>query len=154
MSVEHSPIAGRPPTGHLAAVTRKQNEIIELLQDIPNNMAIIKGLFTQYLTKVENLHAACEENSSFITWLEPHLQSINKFRLEVENIINPVVTVSRSLKSNSAVTSRSSASSKISSVKLKLAEKKAQLSAERATLKENAELEKAKLRAEAEYKEK
>ena len=55
-----------PPSAKLAAVTRKQYEIVELLGDIPNNIVEIRSLFHQYLEKVENLTSQRDRTSIMV----------------------------------------------------------------------------------------
>ena len=156
-SPPQSPPKVRPPTAFLAAVTRKQSEIEELLQDIPNNLPRIKTLFTEYLSKIENLQTECSDNPAFQTWLIPHLERISSFRVRVENCIHPIPRLTLQSDENISVASvsiGSSRTSNVSSARLKLAQKKAEVIAEREHLSENAELSKAQLRAEVEYKEK
>ena len=60
----------KPPSALLGAVTRKQNEIVELLPDMPSNLETIKLLYAQYKVKVENLKEVCRKCvvKTNITW--------------------------------------------------------------------------------------
>ena len=89
--MEHTPVksagSDNPPSGKLAAVTRKQNEIEEFLKHAPENLEIIRELFTQYLVKVEILFDSCSDKHQ--EWLTKHKSHIIEFRTKVENLIHP-----------------------------------------------------------------
>ena len=79
---DETPSASNPaPTGRLAAVTRKQHQIEKLLHDVPSNLAILKKLFTEYLTCVETLYNLTPPGLE--DWLNTHKPNIEQFRTEI-----------------------------------------------------------------------
>lgn len=82
-----SAIGPDPPKAKLGAVTRKQNEIIELLADVPTNLILIKTLFNEYLSKVESLILSC--GASHADWLADKNFYITQFRERVVKAIHP-----------------------------------------------------------------
>lgn len=125
-----------PPSALLGSLTRKRNEITELLPDPTNNLSAIKSHYNVYLERLEALHEAC--GTDYQDWLRPNLISIGEFRDRVENLIHP-----RSFTSNQiplvpitarSVRSHASLSSKTSSLRLRLAEEKAAHVAKTATI--------------------
>lgn len=59
------------PSSKLGAVTRKGNEIEELLNNHPGDFELIRQLYTEYLVKVENLLESCD-SQELIEWVNPH----------------------------------------------------------------------------------
>lgn len=114
------------PIGKLAALTKKRNRIEELLPNPIENLVRIKAYFNEYLVKLEELHRVCD-SQSLQTWLSPNLDSINRFRAKVENLIHPMTAAAEP---NPSVSSRSSCASVVSA-KVRLAEKKAMLASQK-----------------------
>ena len=54
------------PKARLGAVTRKRNEITELLRDLPRNRDLVAQLYTEYLTKVDAFIEACGNNPDYL----------------------------------------------------------------------------------------
>ncbi|XP_047741410.1 uncharacterized protein LOC125179487 [Hyalella azteca] len=123
------------PSGKLGAVTRKRNEIEELLILDPPPYDEIRKLFNEYLTKVEHLYAAALDGNHN-DWLAPHKIAIDNFREKVELALSSLrKTVSE------ATPSVKSSSSSTSSVRIKLAQRKAKLAAEKVLLEKSSQLD-------------
>ena len=91
------------------------------------NLPKISERYTEYLIRLQNLQAACVNETSQ-QWLSSHMQAIDGFRAKIEKIIHPYQKkelVDNNRRANSAV-SRSSrvSSSTLSSIRVKMAEKK------------------------------
>lgn len=116
------------PSGKLGAVTRKRHEIEELLAHDPLPYEGVQKLFSEYLTKVEQLYAAALEGDHG-DWLAPHKVTIDNFRERVEFALSSL----RGAAGRAASSIGSSASS-TSSARVKLAQRKAKLAAEKTLL--------------------
>ena len=71
-----------PPSAILGAVTKKQNEITELLPNLPQNVDRVKLLYHEFLGKVEVLKQAC--GTTHLEWLEARIQAIETFRAKID----------------------------------------------------------------------
>ena len=138
------------PAAKLGAVTRKSNEINELLHDLKNNLPLIKTLFTEYLTRVDALIQSCSEEHE--EWLSKNMDIIGAFRSKIENLIYPKPPKSTTSRISSKISSR--ASSSASKVLTQLAQQKAKIRASQATsaASKQLELEELKVRQESEMK--
>lgn len=77
-----------PPYARLASVTRKENEILLLLEAMDStDLGEIKDEFTIYLKRVEALFEAASESHQ--DWLNQHEPKINEFRTKIESLIHP-----------------------------------------------------------------
>ena len=87
MPLNRSPT--RPhPSGKLGAVTRKKNEISNLLNDVPSNLVLIRTLYSEYLSKVEALYEKCQ--GEWGSWLDCRMAEIEEFKTKIELLICPV----------------------------------------------------------------
>ena len=142
----------RAPTQLLGSVTKKKNEIDILLSNVPENLAIIRSLFTQYLVRVEKLIEACGDQHG--AWLSKHMEAINSFRKRVEDVLQRF-SEPRILEARSAASSRSSRSSgsSFSRAKIKLAEERAAVNAQKISLAEKIELKESEVKLKARFEE-
>ena len=79
-----------PPAAKLGSITRKQDEILKLLDDVPKNIECIRENYVEYMTRVEKLKEAC--SSHYQEWLSTHIVSIEKFRARVDSIVTKYTT--------------------------------------------------------------
>ena len=88
MSLVHSPPPARkgPPSAKLGALTKKKQQIEELLPNAIENLEIIKQYFNEYLVLLENLMTACDPCHE--AWFKTHQAPIDNFSLRIENIIH------------------------------------------------------------------
>ena len=124
-----------PPSARLAAVTRKGNEILELMNNQCKDKNALDTLFKEYLTKVDNLHIDCEKQeldevgvAARSNWLKLHSDPIVNTRVTIVKYINDMHA---DIRGNTCSVS-SVAGSATSSTRARLAEQKAKLAADRA----------------------
>jgi len=111
--------ATRPPAAKLAVVTRKRNEIEQLLlADSPDKDAL-KLHYQEYLQRVDKLYEACGEDHQ--DWLLSHNVNDVEFRQKLHHLL---YEPARSLRSQSSVSRSSSGSTQ--SVRLRIAKLKAE----------------------------
>ena len=154
----HSPVgsesASRVPSQLVSSVTRKKQEIEELLPSLPEHLRLIRTFFTQYLVRVESLIHECGENHQ--EWLSNHLISINSFRQKIEGIIarfsEPRNVPYKGAKTHS-IRSSISRSSNVSKTLVKLADERATLTAQKEALGGKLEILEAEARLKARYEE-
>ena len=129
------------PSARLAAVTRKKNEICDLLRkEDATEIIILTKLYGEYLDKVDKLIQAVQENekkcsaaqkNDLLAWYEPHRISILEFRLRMDKHLNEEREVRQSGSASSKSSKpASSVRSNVSSARVRLAEKKAETTAE------------------------
>lgn len=135
-----NPPTDNPPAQRLAAVTRKQHEIEELLAKVDYDRPALQENFTIYLQRVENLYSSCSDEHQ--QWLDNHTAGINAFRKKIQDILYPARPLS--VKSKSSI-------SRAPSVKLQIAQQKAKLKAKREMLQENAKLREEELTLRAKH---
>ncbi|KAA0196303.1 hypothetical protein HAZT_HAZT007008 [Hyalella azteca] len=142
------------PSAKLGAVTRKKNEIEELLHNHPEDVEPIRKLYTEYLVKVENLLESCNTDE-LGKWVAPHKEAIDVFRKRIEDwiAIRRVKDVAgkQTSEPSRSVRSHRSAASSTSSARIRLAERKAKITAEKALLEKAKSLECEELALKREY---
>ena len=114
--IDHLPA---PPSGKLAAVTRQMNSMESTLKEFPDNLPMLKDMFTKYLSKVEALYEACSEEDQ--KWLSSHSDIIMDFRCRMDKLLYPAPSTSRISYKKSSVCSTTS------STRFKLIEQRAKL---------------------------
>jgi len=144
-----------PPSGKLAAVTRKGNELRELITQGVTDQNKIELEYQCYVERITKLKEACDNQENLTedsqqrrtTWWSENYSSIVQTRIDVEKYMQQL-TGAIAKKQKSAITRRSSVSlvSKTSSARVKLAERKAKLIAEKAFEKTLIDLEDAELK--------
>ena len=97
------------PKARLGAVTRKENEINEILRNHPQDRDLIEKLFTEYLVKVNSFIESCE---GYPDYLSQHMPRIASFRAEVESIVHPAPSSARKSASGYASSRVSSSASR------------------------------------------
>jgi len=119
------------PTARLAWVTRRANEIDNLLQDENwSSNPKVKQLYVDYLYKVSKLYDDCD--SEHDEWLKPHKIEIDSFRRKLDNLLYPTASPSGAVhkirKANSIISASDAGSaSSSSSLRARVMEKKTQL---------------------------
>ena len=134
----------KPPSGKLAAVTSKGNEITELMNSSTHNQELLKTHYEAYLEKIEALRQACFDQTGLsgieeikrTEWWSTNYSSIIGLRVSYEKYIKNITGAypkipqsKKSLKSNASFIG--SACSNTSSAIVRLAENKAKLIAEK-----------------------
>ena len=141
-----------PPAARLGAVTKKGNQIKELLNAQCKDGNRIKELLIEHIEKVENVMQACNEqeldeddNRARSDWLQSNDSLFVTFQLHVEKYLRTLVADSQihgadvnSLESGS----NQSVSTSRSLSRVRLAERKAKLKAEKRFNSNMQELEK------------
>jgi hypothetical protein len=146
---DETPSASNPaPTGRLAAVTRKQHQIEKLLHDVPSNLAILKKLFTEYLTCVETLYNLTPPGLE--DWLNTHKPNIEQFRTEISKKLYPAPISTPETRKSKSIASKSSSTS---SSRIRIAEQKAKLVAQREMSLANRQLQEEELKLKADQEE-
>ncbi|KAA0202577.1 hypothetical protein HAZT_HAZT012204 [Hyalella azteca] len=136
--------ANSSAASRLAAVTRKQNNIEELLRNLNPDVPKIKALYTEYLVKVEAFLGACEADVSE-EWISARRSVIDAFRLKVENFFTTNKPASEHGSHVSHSARSGSSRSSTSSVRIRIAQQRAKALAEQAVMKETFEIESKKL---------
>jgi len=129
------------PSGKLAAVTRKGNELTELINNHEKDVDNLARNFKQYLEKIELLEEACHiqsdldevEEQKMNSWLSPHKSDFVNLQITYQKYLEELHGVKpKKLPSNRSYISRaSSRASNSSSARIKLAEMKAKLAADK-----------------------
>ena len=137
------------PSAQLASVTRKRNELNELLNNFPIDRDLVQQEYNDYLRRVEKLLEACNElrtlkdfdSTGLDNWLLPITQSIADFRIKIDQILALKSKTTSSTRHARSHQSRSSCPSNTSSARIKLAQMKAKTQADKLVLKETEEIE-------------
>lgn len=138
-----SPDESAAPSGKLASVTRKQNEINNLLIEESLNIPRIKEEYGVYLKRVENLFEATTDKN----WLQLHKPQIDEFRRKIDTLVYPTT------QSSNASSKRSGSSNSSSSIRMKMIQQKAKALARQELLKESASIRERELKLKARYEE-
>ncbi|XP_047739152.1 uncharacterized protein LOC125178730 [Hyalella azteca] len=132
------------PSAKLSAVTKKRNEVEELLSNQTLDLELIRKLYTEYLVKVDNLLESCD-SQELGEWVHPHKKRIDSFRDRIEGLFashREVDCASRTeARSSRSVRSHHTSASSTSSARIRLAEKKAKTIADKQLLEKAKALE-------------
>lgn len=155
------------PSGRLGAVTRKRNQIIELLQSkSTENVALVTTLFDELMSKKDCFISACNEQQSidgvdpsdkteFISWTNNHLASIDEFISKVEIWLGSEgrnIDLSPGDSASQVTKSSQRSSSSVISVRAKMAQRRAKLNADQKLFDEEASLKQSKYELERQEK--
>ena len=139
-SVKPKQIKFKAPSGKLAAVTRKQNELMTLLNDKCRDSNLITNLFTEYKQKFQILHDECasqilpqSEDLVREEWWSTRSYENARIEIEVNNYLSYLSPTLRKPETDqrSKISAAVSMRSNTSSARVKLAERKAKLMAEK-----------------------
>ena len=141
-----------PPSGKLAAVTRKGNELQTLINEQTKNEVHFKITYHEYKQKIDALKAACEEqdlgeNVTAVrkAWWEKNYMPIVNLSISVEKYLKEIEgAIPKKWQSKASLVSKGTSISSISA-RVKLAERKAKLEAEKVYSKRLTELEEQEL---------
>ena len=138
-----------PPTGRLAAVTRKGNELLDLIDNEERSVELLQTALQEYHEKIENYAVACDQSNLKLEalsakneyWEKNYSKMLNT-RITAEKYISSL-TGTRPKVYQSVKSQRTEGSnlSRTSSARVRLAEKKAKLAAKIAYEQRIAELE-------------
>ncbi len=85
------------PTQRLGAVTKKKQNIEELLPNLPDSLPLVRAEYKEYLDRVDCLYDACTREDE--EWLAPHKINIDAFRHRLEGILYPSTKSAPTVKS-------------------------------------------------------
>ena len=131
-----------PPTGKLAAVTKKGNVICGKIEEKEQDIHLLESLRDEYNTKISNFAEACEQGDLSAQALEDkktywniHYSSILTTRISIDKYIQSLrgtkPKIPFTTRSKQSIGSCNSAKSATSSTRIRLAEKRAELEAKR-----------------------
>ena len=153
-----------PPSQRLGAITKKGNEIKQLMNAQCRDKTILQSLFDEYLQRIQNLTKECieqdltEENEEKKRqkWLATNNSVFVDFQINFQKYIEELSNPSRSKQyvSQKSLSVASSVKSSTSSARVRLAENKAKIIAEKAYNEKIAALENKLVQQEQEHKRK
>ena len=144
----------RPPSGKLAAVTRKSNELVELMNSRTRDLMLLNETYQEYCVKIENLEKACEEHSKDLDdenlsrlqdWINTHKATFVGTHINFKKYIEEFTGAKPKGNYAPSVSSRQSVKSSTSSARVRLVEEKAKTIADRLFSNQLATLEKQEL---------
>jgi len=156
------------PSARLGAISRKRNEIHDLMTSrTAERVAEVEKFMVQLYEKRDNFIEACVQQETrpsasafeieeLIAWKNTHLEHIDEFCKSVKRWIKPVDKPVERMSSASAsdvCSNRSSGKSTSSSTRMKLLERKIKLETERKRLSQCADIERKRLKAKLLYEE-
>lgn len=127
------------PSARLAVVTRKKNELIELINNDCEDNDLLNKIYKEYLSKVDNMWTACSLQDEFLSeegmmikskWVEANQSANVNFCIMFEKYLqrsNSERTINLTLVPQGSQRSSISAKSSTSSARVRLAERTARI---------------------------